>query len=286
MEEIPPYLLAIVLVTVLGTVVGYGTMSALHDSSVDRHLAEQAGKLAAALKSLSGPGSSIRVEASVPSGSLLEILPGRVSFHGKRASGSADAGGNCALLLGEGSYTLTLGYDTCSSDPAPLSSALKATEDWSDGMSGWYTRWASAGVTSDHSRSGDRALVVSVPSPKRWAGVITSWSNLVRLKPNTVYIAEVYVYIPSSAKIQGWWEFHRHVYDSLKRCSKGTCHHYTILDGYYRFNSKIPRDRWVRLWIKFRTWSDAGWFRAFFVTSYPWGSGTVYWDDFALWEVT
>ncbi len=262
-------------------------ISSIGAAASDRVLAEQARKLAGALSSLSGPGSSAQVEVTVPEGGLLEVLPGYAAYQGQLASSALSAGDTrCNLLLEEGSYTLTLGYDTCSSDPAPLSSELLRHEDWSDGMSGWYSRWASAGVISDHSRSGDRALFVSVPSPKRWAGVITSWSNLVQLKPDTVYIAEVYVYVPSSVKLQGKWEFHWHVYDSLKRCSKKTCHHYTILDGDYRFDSSIPRDRWVRLWIKFRTWSDAGWFRAFFVTSYPYGSGTVYWDDFALWEVS
>jgi len=266
--------------------ISYHIMVSASEAAQDRMLAEQARKLAGASQQLSGPGSMIRLEVNVPKDGILEILPGSVGYHGKLASASLAARTKCSLLLEEGCYTITLGYDTCSSDPAPLSSTLKASEDWSDGMSGWYSRWASAGVAPDHSRSGDRALVVSVPSPRRWAGVIASWSNLVRLKPNTVYIAEVYVYVPKNVKIVGKWEFHRHVYDNLKRCSKKTCHHYTILEGDYRFDDSIPRDRWVRKWIKFKTWSDAGWFRAFFVTSHPYGSGTVYWDDFALWEVS
>ena len=278
-------MIAIVAVIVIFGI-SYHVMVSTSEAAQDRMLAEQARKLAGASQQLSGPGSMIKLEVNVPKDSILEILPGSVGFHGKLASASLTARTKCSLLLEEGSYTVTLGYDTCSSDPAPLSSILKASQDWSDGMSGWYSRWASAGVAPDHPRSGDHALLVSVPSPKRWAGVITSWSNLVQLKPNTVYIAEVYVYVPGSVKLQGKWEFHRHVYDILKRCSKKTCHHYTILEGDYRFDDSIPRDRWVRKWIKFKTWSDAGWFRAFFVTSYPYGSGTVYWDDFALWEVS
>lgn len=171
---------------------------------------------------------------------------------------------------------------------AKISSNNLAGYHWGfeKGMTGWTTQNSPDETTTVNSikRSGDAALKVRVDTSKSWSGVITEGSYLIKVKPNTRYLVEVYVYVPSSVTLTGKWEFHRHVYDAAG-CGDGTCHHYNFIDGDMVFDNSIKKDRWVRKWVIIETWSDAQTFRAFFVTHGSGGSGTVYWDDFQLIEL-
>lgn len=297
MATYPIYVVGFLFVSivVLAIVVDVGGM--LSDSSSDKVLADNANNIKQAANSLSGIGSSITINVQVPKDSALELVDGYVSFVGKGTNGISKANINCSSMIEQGKYKLRLQYTTtgvnCDISPNPQYS-LKQFEDFEDGMAGWETQvspdYANV-IISSFARSSKSVLKIVVNTPKRWSGVKSSNSNLVSVKPNRVYVAEVYVYVPKGVKINGVWEFHRHVY-SAGGCTpppwggRRTCHHYTILDGDYKIDNNIPRDRWVRKWVKFRTWPDANRYRAFFITSYPSGSGTVYWDDFSIWEAT
>ena len=171
---------------------------------------------------------------------------------------------------------------------AKISSNNLAGYHWGfeKGMSGWTTQNSpdEATIVKDIKRSGESSLKVRVDSPKAWSGVITENNFLIRVKPNTRYLGEVYVYVPPPVSLTGKWEFHRHVYDE-NGCGDGTCHHYDFIEGDIQFDDTIEKGRWIRKWFIIKTWGDAQTFRAFFVTHGIGGTGTVYWDDFQLIEL-
>ncbi|MHA1732163.1 MAG: hypothetical protein ACTSU5_09470 [Promethearchaeota archaeon] len=148
--------------------------------------------------------------------------------------------------------------------------------------SGWYTQnGGSMARSSNYAKFGSYSLRVTPDGVSQYSGVYSD-ITMTPLKPDTVYIFSVYVYIPVGQTLTGTWELHRHAYDP----NTGCCHHYKNLGGDYQWNDATTKGVWLRKYITIKTFSAATdpnpYARLYIIGMTSTTSGTVYVDGFQI----
>jgi len=135
-----------------------------------------------------------------------------------------------------------------------------------------------------------KAVKINASESSDYAGIRSD--KIINIKPNQVYEASVYVYIPTDSDIDGSWTLEIHVDDNEDCIDILGCHQYvssTADPGAYNnytITATSIRGEWVKLVRRIKTDSTANLeAKVFFITGSTGGKGTVYVDGFNFVEM-